>query len=273
MASRWSGAVGLRTGHDDNIVLRDETGLPAGTTTESPMVDAFASFSGPWDGENGFRAEGSAYLVRYLDAGEYDQSQIAGGVFYDWRDGDWRVRAGVHGSALTLGGDSYDRKIGGHLRVTRYLTGNSSIDLRLVHDDVSDADPLYDGIQGNRRQVDVRYNRYRDGHRLQIRYINETNDRLDPAVSPTRNEFSVLYGFQPELGLGYEAGAGLRNSEYDDLAAPRDEDLLTVWAGLSYGFRNNWLLMLDYQRSDNDSSDAAFSYDRGRLMFGAIKSF
>jgi hypothetical protein len=82
-----------------------------------------------------------------------------------------------------------------------------------------------------------------------------------------------LYGLQPELGLGYEAGVRLRNSEFDKLATPRDEDLLTLRAGLSYGFRNNWLLMLDYQASDNDSTDEAFSYDRSRLLLGAIKSF
>jgi hypothetical protein len=272
-ASRWSSVVGLHGGYDDNIVLRDETGLPAGTTTESPMTDAFVSFSGPWNGQSGLRVEGSAYLVRYFDADDFDQSQVAGGVFYDWRPGDWRVQVGLHGSALTLGGDGYDRKIGGRLRVTRYLAGNSSIDLRVMHDEISEADSLYVGIQGDRQQVDARYNWYRDGHRLQLRYINETNNRLDPAVSPTRNGFALLYSFQPELGLGYEAGVSFRNSEYDELATPREEDLLTLRAGLSYKFRDNWLLMLDYQTSDNDSTDGAFSYDRSRLMLGAMKSF
>ena len=68
-------------------------------------------------------------------------------------------------------------------------------------------------------------------------------------------------------------GVSFRNSEYDKLATPRDEDLFTLRAGLSYGFRNYWLLMLDYQTSDNDSTDETFSYDRSRLMLGAIKSF
>ena len=272
-ASRWSSIIGLRGGHDDNIVLRDETGLPAGTTTESPMTDAFLSFSGPWNGRSGLRVEGSAYLVKYFDADDFDQTQIAGGVFYDWRPGNWRVQVGAHGSALTLGGDAYDRKVGGRLRVTRYLAGNSSIDLRVTHDEVTEADPLYAGIQGDRQQIDARYNWYRNDHWLQLRYLNETNDRLDPAVSPTRSGFSMLYRFRPEQGFGFEAGASARNSEYDELAAPRDEDLLTLRAGLSYGFRNNWLLMLDYQASDNDSTDEAFSYDRSRMMLGIIKSF
>jgi hypothetical protein len=101
-ASRWSSVVGLHGGYDDNIVLRDETGLPAGTTTESPMTDAFVSFSGPWNGQSGLRVEGSAYLVRYFDADDFDQSQVAGGVFYDWRPGDCAILLAIRRSTCAL---------------------------------------------------------------------------------------------------------------------------------------------------------------------------
>lgn len=40
-ASRWTGAIGVRAGNDDNVALRDETVLPAGTAGESPMADLF----------------------------------------------------------------------------------------------------------------------------------------------------------------------------------------------------------------------------------------
>ena len=237
------------------------------------MTDVFASASGPWSGRSGIRFEGSAYLVRYFDADEFDQSQIAGGAFYDWRPGKWRIQLGVRASGLRLAGDAYDRKVGARLRLVRYLTPDSSIDVRYIHEDVTEADPLYVGIGGTRRQFDAQYGWYRNGHRLQLRYGLEINDRLDPAVSPTRNRLGVLYRFRPEVGLGYEAGIDLRHSEFDELATPRDEDLLTLRAGLSYEFWNNWLLMLEYRQSNNDSTDETFSYERGRLMLGAIKEF
>ncbi|MFQ5983437.1 MAG: tol-pal system YbgF family protein, partial [Woeseiaceae bacterium] len=111
-ASRWTGAIGVRAGNDDNVVLRDEAGLPVGTTGESLMADVFASIQGPWNGRSGFRLDGSAYLVKYVDADEFDQSEVRGGVFYDWRPNDWRIQIGVHASAGTLGGDAFDRKSG-----------------------------------------------------------------------------------------------------------------------------------------------------------------
>ena len=60
-----------------------------------------------------------------------------------------------------------------------------------------------------------------------------TIDRPGPAVPPTRNGFALLCGFRPEPGLGYEAGASLRNSEYDQSATPREEVLSTLRAGFS----------------------------------------
>ena len=38
VASDWYGNIGFRAGYDDNVLLRDDLGLPLGTTTESPMV-------------------------------------------------------------------------------------------------------------------------------------------------------------------------------------------------------------------------------------------
>lgn len=273
IASRWSGVVGVRAGYDDNVALRDEAGLPVGTTTDSPMTDAFASFSGPWSGRSGFRVEGSAYLVHYVDADDFDQSQISGGVFYDWRPDKWRFQLGLQASTISLAGDAYDRKAGVRARAVRYLAPGASIDVRYVQEEVSEADPLFIGIDGTRQQFDARYNWYRDGHVVQLRYWLETNDRLDPAVSPERNRFALYYGMQPESGLGYEAAVDIRNSDYDELATPREEDLLTLRGAITYRFRSNWLVQLEYQNANNDSTDETFSYDRSKLVFGAIKIF
>lgn len=272
-ASRWTGAVGIRAGNDDNVTLRDQALSPDGTAGDSPMADLFASVRGPWTGRNGFRLEGDAYLVKYVDADAFDQSEIGGGVFYDWRSGDWRFQVGIRAGAGWLGGDAFDRKAGVNGRVVRYIGSGALVDLRYTYDDVTDADARFAGIEGLRRQLDARYRWYRDGHRVQLRYWLETNDRLDPGVSPDRDRFGIDYRFQPEAGLGYEAGVDLRTSDYAELETPREEDLLTFRAGLSYTFRNNSQVLAEFREWENDSTDEAFSYDRAQITLGFLKIF
>ena len=272
-AARWSGAFGVRIGNDDNVALLDEAGLPAGTTTDSPMTDVFASFSGPWNGRSGLRLEGSAYLVKYVDAGEFDQSEIRGGVFYEWRPTNWRLQIGVQASTGTIGGDAFDRKTGARVRAVRYLNRNSAIDLRYNYDDVTEADSIFAGLAGTRQQFDARYRWYRDAHRFQLRYRLQMNDRFDPGVSPDRNRFGMDYRYQPEQGFGFEAGISLRNSDYKDLATPREEDLTTFRGALTYMFRDNWLVLLEYRNASNNSTDETFSYDRSQFTLGALRYF
>lgn len=272
-ASRWTGAFGARAGHDDNVALLDEAGLPAGTTTDSPMLDLFGMFRGPLNTRNGFRAEGSAYLVKYLDANDFDQAEFRGKAFYEWRPSDWRVQFGIHAAAGMVGGDAFDRKVGTNARVVRYLGDSSAIDLRYTYDDVSEAESVFAGVAGSRQQFDTRYRWYGNGHQIQLRYLFESNDRLDPGASPDRNRFAFDYRYRPESGLGYEAGVDLRSSEYDEVAIPRTEDLLTLRAALTYMFRNDWLFLVDYRNAENDSSDPTFSYDRGQFTLGAMKYF
>lgn len=272
-ASRWRGALGLRAGHDDNVALRDEAGLPLGTTTESPMADFFAIVQGPWDQGSGIRFDASVYSVKYFDADEFDQTEVRGAVFYDWRPNAWRLQIGAHAAASTLGGDSFDRKAGAHALVARDLGPDAVIDLRYTYDDVSDADVIFAGIKGDRQLVELRYRWYYGGHRVQLRYARETNDRLDPAVSPERNRLSVDYAFRPARGFGYEAGIDVRNSEFDQLATPREEDLLTIWGALTYGFAEQWTAVLDYRVADNDSTDPTYSYDRTQVTLGFMRTF
>jgi hypothetical protein len=272
-ASRWSGAIGLRAGHDDNVALRDEAGLPLGTTTESPMADFFAVVQGPWSQRSGVRFDGSVYSVRYFDADEFDQTEVRGAVFYDWRPNAWRLQLGAHATASTLGGDSFDRKAGVNALVARELGRNIVIDVSYTYDDVRDADEIYAGIKGDRQLAEFRYRWYYEGHRVQLRYARETNDRLDPAVSPERNRFGVEYWFRPERGFGYEAGIDFRNSDFDKLATPREEDLLTIWGALTYGFAEKWTAVLDYRFADNDSTDPTYTYDRTEITLGFLRTF
>jgi len=269
----WSGVVGLRAGNDDNVTLRDEAGLPMGTTTDSPLVDGFVAVSGPWQANGGLRLEATAYVVRYADATDFDQYEIQGGAIYEWRPGDWRIQLGVHASAGGLGGESFDRKAGMRARLTWSLTEPSDLDLRLQYDNVDEADAIFAGMAGSRQRVDVRYRWHRDDHRVNLSYWVETNDRQDPGVSPRRSRFGIEYRNLPARGVGFEAGIDLRNSDYDDLSTPRGEELKTFSGALTYAFRTRWRLRLELLHSNNDSTDEGFTYDRNRVTLGATRNF
>lgn len=272
-ASRWTGAIGVRAGFDDNVALRDETGLPATLTTESPMVDFFASITGPFNGESGFRVDAGIYVIRNFDADEFDQTEIFGGIMYDWRPGDWRLQFGTRLSTSALGGDAFDRKVGVNLRAIRYLGNSASLNLAYRYDDVQEANSLFAGIAGNRQQIQAQYRWYSDDHRFMLHYRQEQNDRLDLGVSPKRMGFGAVYRYQPESGWGYEGGIAFRNSDYDDLVISRSEDLFTVNAAVTRSFARGWRLLLSYRYSNNDSSDPIFSYDRNQITVGAMNIF
>jgi len=138
---------------------------------------------------------------------------------------------------------------------------------------VSEGEDFFAAISGSRQLVEGRYRYYRDDHILRFRVARETNDRLDPAVSPERFRASLDYRLQPEHGLGFEAGIDYRDSRYDGIAIPRTEKLLTLVGGISYAFRNDWSVILDYRLSDNESNDPDFTYDRQVFSLGAVRIF
>lgn len=272
-ASSWTGALGMRAGYDSNIALRDETGLPSASSSDSPFMDFFASIKGPYNGVSGFRFDGSVYVIRNFDADEFDQAELYGGAMYDWRSREWRLQAGVHASAGALGGDSFDRKAGADLQALRYLNESSDIGISYKYDDIQDADTRFAGIAGTRHQIRGRYRWYSAERRFILRYRQEENSRVDPQVSPKRKSVSADYRFSPEKGWGYEAGLSYRTSRYDELAVLRDEDLVTANLAVTRSIGREWLLLVDYQFSNNDSSDPVFSYDRNVLTVGVMKVF
>lgn len=272
-ASSWSGAFGVRAGYDDNIVLRDTEGISSGVTTESPMLDVFASVSGPFSGQpGGLRFEGSVYGIRYFDADDFDQNEISVGALHEWQPGSWRIVAGAYAGAGWLGGDAFDRRIGLGVEGYRSLGGSAFANLAYYYDDISEGDDIFNGISGKRHHAVARYRWFSsDGRRLLVRLRHEDNDRLDPGVSPTRTGLSVDYRYLPDTGWGFEAGASYRRSRFSDIAVSRTENLLSARSALTRYLVGDWILLVEYRYSNNDSSDPEFSYDRNSLTIGAMR--
>jgi hypothetical protein len=106
-----------------------------------------------------------------------------------------------------------------------------------------------------------------------VRLRHEDNDRRDPGISPTRTGVSVDYRFLPDTGWGFEAGASYRRTRFSDVAVSRTEKLASVRGALTRYFVGEWILLVEYRYSDNDSSDPTFSYDRNSLAVGAMRTF
>jgi tetratricopeptide (TPR) repeat protein len=271
--SNWYGALALRLGHDDNVALRDSLGLPAGVTAESPMADVFVSLSGSPAVLRGLTLDGSAYVIAYSDADDFDQSEFRLGGLYSWSPQHWWIETGAHFVYGTLGGSGFEREIALSARVVRYLDNDSSIDALLRYDDIDEVDAAFAGIAGSRQRIDLRYRRNFASHTFIVRYGIESNDRSDPGVSPTRNRIHADYRFQPASGWGVEAGVAYRTSDYDDLETPRTEDLTTITAALTRTVADVWLFGLQFQYSENDSNDPDYSYERNLITLGVLRTF
>ncbi len=269
----WFGAMGMRAGYDDNVALRDELGLPAGTTAESPMADIYGSFEKPFTNRGDFRFDVSLYAVRYFDIDEFDQNVIRAGVAYDHDFGQWRTRVAANAAYGTLGGDGFDETGSLSFRLDRRLTQSSSLGIRFRYDDVSAVETIFSGIEGSRQRLDAHYRWNFENRSLFINVQVETNDRSDPSVSPSRNKVGIDYRFSPMDGWGYEFGAEYRSSDYDDLVPARTEDLVTLRAGISKMLNQNWQFLAAYVYAENDSSDSTFAYDRNLLTLAFMRFF
>jgi hypothetical protein len=269
----WNGAAGFRAGYDDNVALRDEAGLPAGSSPGSPAFDLFGTISSPSPGARGFLVEAMGYLVRYSDASEFDQTELAAGAWYRRRGDAWRWRAGVRGSTGFLGGERFDRKLGVEASASRALGARGRAEVSLRYDDVSATGTGFAGIRGDRLQAEARYTWTSGGHRLAAEYRFETNDRAQPGVSPDRHGFGVDYRYRASSGLGYETGIAYRSSSYDDLAMPREENLVGFRAALTWRPSRDWLLLLEAAASSNSSDDPVYEYRRNVVTLGAMRLF
>lgn len=269
----WLRTFSIRAGFDDNATLQDEAALAAEVTADSPFIELAGTLRGPFNKRNGFRLDGGFYMLGYTNADDFNQTTAQLGGLYDWERSGWGVQFGAHASTTTLGGNSYGSGTLLSTRLTRKLSTTSTLSLRYRYDDISAGDAIFAGVDGSRQRVELRYRWYSDGRSLNLSYTNETNDRLDPSVSPDRNQFRFKYRYVPENGWGFGLGAAIRNSEYGDATASRDEDLTKLSAEVLRTVSSGWQFFVQATVSDNDSTDPVFSYTRTQIAVGAFKLF
>jgi hypothetical protein len=273
VTTRWIGLFDVAVGYDDNVALLDESSLPAGMSTESPLLEAFGYVSGRVGAESAVRIDASAYLVRYSRAGEFDQDGLQLAVAYLWEAGSWQLDAGPHYNYNTLAGEGFERRVGASMTARYPLGQTTSMSLRFVHDDVGALSDDYRFVKGTRDRLSVGFEQRGERGKLALGYVHERNDRLSPNVSPQRHE--VFAGYQHALTADWSLGVQglLRTSRYEQLAEPRDEDLSQVSVTATREFGSGWQIYGAYRVSENSSNVDLFSYDRNRLVFSLNRLF
>jgi hypothetical protein len=270
---RWVSLVDVKLGHDDNVALIDDSSLPAGQSVASPFTEALAVISGPLSTGSGLRFDGSAYVVRYNDAGEFDQTALRLGGAYHWATRVWRMEAESHVNRTTLDGDGFEERLGVGFNLKRKLGSATTLGIQVVHDEVDGVESQFDYLEGSREQVGVSIDRYGEAGRLTLAYQLELNDRVSASVAPTRNRVSLRYRYTMSPHWGADFGLSLRASAYDDLQVPRDEDLTELSLGFLRNFARGLQLSGTYRWSDNSSNVDLFDYQRNRISLGVTKSF
>lgn len=268
--SAWSGYVAGGVGYDDNVALVDELLLPSGSSTSS-LAD-FVGVASRTLGAGRLRFDASGYLVRYIDADEFDQSAVRVSLTGNRRLGAWTLTVGPTLGRSTLDGDGFEELAGVDLRLRRNLTDDVAFDARIVYDDVDAGAARFAYLEGSRRQLRLAVQRSAAG-RVRIGYDLERNERADPGVSASRQRWSLSY-LRP-VGNAWTTTLGVahRTSRYGEASVPREERLLELSLGARRELAIGWALSADYRWSDNDSSVDAFSYDGQRVSLGLSRSF
>ncbi len=262
----------LNVGYDDNVALVDEAALPVGISAKSPLLEVFGAFRGRPHPSGPLRVDGSAYVVRYGRAGDFDQTAVRLGAGYEWDASAWLLGAEPYYTRSSLAGSAFERRFGAAVTARRPL-GSGSVQLELAHESINDLDARFDYVAGTRDRVSVDFRERRGRGRLSLGVASERNDRQGPGVSPHRSE--LYAGFEYSLPLRWRVGAQgyLRSSRYADLAVPRNEDLTQFSLTASRDLASGWTFEGECLVGHNDSNDPTFSYERTRFAFGLSKLF
>ena len=269
---QWLTLVDGRVGHDDNVLLlAEEIPLPDGQSAESSFTEFWALVSGPVYSTPGFRFDGSVYAIRYPDASIFDQNVLRLGALYEWRWGKWRAEAGPHISHSTLDGETFERRLGAGVRFRRDIGSGTAVGFRYVREEIDNGGDRFEAFEGSRDRLEARLDHKVAHGRLTAAYVLESNDRFGAGVSPERTKLSVRY--RHDFGAEWvgDAEVSLRESLFDELAEPRDEDLSELSLALTRNLPRGWQVGGALSFSDNDSDVETVVYRRNRVSFGFSK--
>ena len=266
----WSGYFSGGLGYDDNVALVDELVLPS-SEASSPLAEVLGVLTRDF-GPRPLRFDASAYAVSYPEVRDFDQTAIRLTLAAEKRIGSWLLLVGPTLGRSTFDGDGFEELIGADLRMRRGFGDGLTFETRALYDDAEAGAPRFDYLAGSRSLLRMSIERAAEG-RLRGAYEVEDNDRADPGVTSSRERWSVFYQRPLSEIWSVEAGFSHRTSDYDEATTPREEKLLELSLAVRRQLSRYWVLNVDYQSFDNDSTVTEFTYDGQRVVLGLSRSF
>jgi tetratricopeptide (TPR) repeat protein len=267
---RWTGYFSGGFGYDDNVALVDELILPS-SEASSPLAEVLGVLTRDF-GPRPLRLDASAYAVSYPEVRDFDQTAIRLALAAEKRIGSWLLVVGPALGRSTFDGEGFEELIGADLRLRRGFGASFRFEARALYDDANAGDPRFAYLEGDRALLRLSIEHAGTG-RVRGGYEVEENDRADPGVSPSRQRWSVLYQRPLSEAWNAEAVFAHRTSRYSAASEPREERLLELSFAVRRAVSRNWILSVDYQWFDNDSTVDEFTYDGQRVALGLSRSF
>jgi hypothetical protein len=266
----WSGYFSGGVGYDDNVALLDEAILPS-SEASSPLAEVLGVLTRDF-GSYPLRFDASAYAVSYPEIRDFDQTAFRLAVSIEQRIGAWLMLVAPTLGRSTFDGDGFEELIGADLRLRRSLGAGLTFETRALYDDVGAADPRFAYLEGSRSLLRLSIEHVGTG-RVRGGYDIERNDRADPGVTSSRERWSFFYQHPLSEAWIVEAAFAHRTSRYEDASMPREERLLELSLAARRRISRHWLVNVDYQSFDNDSTVDDFTYDGQRIVLGLSRTF
>lgn len=251
--------------------LPHQQGLP--THSKSAFADLFASLRAGIPAVDGLNFDARVYVISYFDADEFNQSHLDTGMSYETRTGAWNTELAATVGFGQSGGESFDQSQNLGIRIYRPVSQNSSISLRYQFSEIDARDPAYPGVEGQRQRFNVRYRWQTGRHRVETIFGHESNNRLDPEVSPDRNLIGISYDYAFKAAWSARIGARYRGSDYRDQETDRSEDLTSIRAELHRDIGDSWRVIVQLRKDSQDSTEPLLSYERNLLSAGFVRLF
>ncbi len=255
----------LAVGYDDNVFLR---AADIASTQSDNYLDAFAWFDVALNRNWGVNGDVSVLDYQDIDLADYDE--ISGGVTYQTRTQNWRLKPELKVTQSTLGSNDYQRVTDIRFTGHRPLADQATLTLRYRYSDINSLNAFYDYLEGWRQRFRVDYHKRVSAGWLRLRYQLEFNDRQDlPNISysPTRNSFRVRLRTPWKNNWETEAALRYRNSDYPSKGGvSRNDDR---WRVRLVGLKRLSKMLeagVRYTYTDNDSNVAIRTYERNDIQ-------
>lgn len=272
--ARWYRLLEAAIGHDDNVVLADPLGLPAGRSADSDFAELGFYSGGPVTASDSWTLSANAYLLDYADAPEYDQTAFHLAATHASAAGSWTLSAGPRIGLSTIGGDGFEQYMGATVDFSRPFTAaSSSLSIALSFDSAAEIDERFAYIDGDRSTLMLSYDRALARARLILDYRLSEDDRAGAGVSAGHDRYRLTW--RRALGRLWtnDFVVEYRHTTYDELQPVREENRLQAGLRAQRRLGPDWRLNLRYGYADNDSSDPRYAYRRHLLGVGASRIF